>query len=353
METKKLFGERLKSARAAQGLSLRDLASLVGVSAQALSNYERGASLPGSTLLISMARALKVKVEFFFRPVTLPLTELEFRKKNALPAKEQRTIIGRIQDWLERYAQVDALFPHRAEDRFLDGPKHLIEATDDVERLAEELRDAWNLGRAPIECMTALLEEHGVRVFLLDETPESFDACAFRTHGRCGIVARADLPGDRLRFNLAHELGHLITNTPDEGDKRTREKPTMRFAAAFLVPRDVAFVELGRKRHQLNLDELYLLKQKYGLSMSAWIYRAKDLEIISPLLAQRLFMLFRKQHWFEREPGEPYPAEPKPQLMRQMVLRAYSEAIISETKAAELLGQSLHQFRQESLGFDV
>lgn len=352
MDKKQHFGERLKGARTAQGLSLRDLAGRVGVSAQTLSNYERGEIMPGSTVLITIARALQVKVEFFFRPVTIALADLEFRKKNALQAKEQRSIIGRIQDWLERYAQVENLFPHRSEDPFLAAPKRKASG-DEVEDVAMDLRNKWNLGLAPIENMTALLEEHGVRVFLLNETPDSFDACTFRTNGRCGIVAQAELPGDRLRFNLAHELGHLIIDTPEEGDKRTREKPTMRFAGALLVPREVAFRELGQKRHHLNIDELYLLKRKYGLSMSAWIYRAKDLEIITPLVAQRLFMLFRQRGWLAREPGEPYPAEPRPTLMRQMVLRAHAESIISESKAAELMGLNLNQFRQESLGQDA
>lgn len=346
------FGERLKGARNARGLSLRDLAGIVRVSAQALSTYERGEVMPGSTTLISLARALKVKVEFFFRPVTIALADLEFRKKNALQAKEQRSIIGRIQDWLERYAQVESLFPHRSEDPFLAGTRRKASG-DEVEAIALELRKEWKLGLAPIENLTALLEEHGIRVFLLEETPDSFDACTFRTDGRSGIVAQAGLPGDRLRFNLAHELGHLVIDTPEEGDKRTREKPTMRFAGAFLVPREVAFRELGQKRHQLNIDELYLLKRKYGLSMSAWIYRAKDLEIITPLVAQRLFMLFRKRRWLTQEPGDPYPPEPKPTLMRQLVLRAHAESIISESKAAELLGLNLNQFRQESLGQDA
>ncbi|HOY65239.1 MAG TPA: XRE family transcriptional regulator [Candidatus Ozemobacteraceae bacterium] len=354
MSAKQLVGERLKGARTAQGLSLRDLAGMVGVSAQALSNYERGDVMPGSAMLISLARALRVKIEFFFRPVTIALADLEFRKKNALQAKEQRSIIGRIHDWLERYEQIESLFPHRIEDTFLasDNQRN-VSSADEVEAIAMELRNAWNLGLAPIENMTALLEEHGVRVYLIGDTTDSFDACAFRANGRCGIVAQAELPGDRLRFNLAHELGYLIINTLEEGDKRTREKPTMRFAAAFLVPQDVAIRELGQKRHHLDIDELYLLKRKYGLSMSAWIYRAKDLDIITPSTAQHLFMAFRKRGWLTREPGEPYPTESEPSMMRQLVLRAHAESLISESKAAELLGLNLNQFRQESLGQHV
>jgi Zn-dependent peptidase ImmA (M78 family) len=97
------------------------------------------------------------------------------------------------------------------------------------------------------------------------------------------------------------------------------------------------------------LEELHLLKHKYGLSMSAWVYRAKDLGIISPALTQKFYTILRQRNWSVIEPGTPYPQELKPSRLKQLVLRAYAESIISETKAAELLGQSLITFHEERL----
>lgn len=349
MNSKQLFGERLKGARANLGLSLRDLASEIGVTAQTLSNYERGEIMPKSPVLIELARALKVKVEYFFRQTALPsLTALEFRKKNALNVKEQNSIMATIREWLERYQQAENLFPTTNKPTISQKDITEIREEADVENEALKLRKKWNLGLAPIESMVALLEENGVRVYLM-KAADSFDACTFWAGDRPGIVANEELPGDRLRFNLAHELGHLILKTPGEGNKRKREKPAMRFAGAFLVPEPVVKKELGETRSQLNLEELHLLKHKYGLSMSAWAYRAKDLGIISPALTQKFYMLFRQRGWSVTEPGIPYPQESKPSRLKQLVLRAYAESIISETKAAELLGQSLMTFRQECL----
>ncbi|WP_425358486.1 ImmA/IrrE family metallo-endopeptidase [Thermosediminibacter oceani] len=67
------------------------------------------------------------------------------------------------------------------------------------------------------------------------------------------------------------------------------EKAAHRFAGAFLVPKKMVIQELGKKRHSINLYELHLLKHKYELSMQGWIYRAKDLNIISDKLAAELF----------------------------------------------------------------
>lgn len=304
--------------------------------------------MPKSPVLIELARALKVKVEYFFRQTALPLTDLEFRKKNALNVREQNTILATIREWLERYYQAENLFPTTCSATISQTNMINITKESEVEAVALKFRKAWNLGLAPIESMVSLLEEHGIRVYLM-KAANSFDACTFWAGDKPGIVANENLPGDRLRFNLAHELGHLILKTPEEGNKRQREKPAMRFAGAFLVPESVVKKELGGSRSQLNLEELHLLKHKYGLSMAAWAYRAKDLGIISPALTRRFYMLFRQRGWSITEPGTPYPQEQGPTRLKQLVLRAYAESIISETKAAELLGQSLATFRQECL----
>jgi Zn-dependent peptidase ImmA (M78 family) len=121
------------------------------------------------------------------------------------------------------------------------------------------------------------------------------------------------------------------------------EKAAYRFAGAFLVPEDAARSELGQNRHTLDFFELHLLKHKYGLSMQGWVYRAKDLRIISEAAAKRLFMHFRKMGWHRREPGDQLDPE-KPERMKRLLMRALAEDMISRTRASELLGMPLHQF---------
>ncbi|KAF1081899.1 MAG: hypothetical protein GQF41_1539 [Candidatus Rifleibacterium amylolyticum] len=338
----KVFGDRLKALRISMGLSLRNLGEKLNITAQTLSNYERGLTMPASPIVIALANEFKVKVEYFFRPVTVSIEGLDFRKKNSFLVKEQNSLVAEMQDWLERYKQVESLFN---EHMSVVLPRIEPAATvDQIEQIAVNLRQEWNLGQAPIESMTSLLEENNIRVCLIDAA-DSFDACTFWSDGRPCIVARNNLPGDRLRFNLAHELGHLVIKCPEEGDKRTREKPAMRFASAFLAPSAVVKRELGLSRKKLGLNELHILKMKYGLSMSAWVFRAKDLGIISETAARGLFFVLKR--YGKQEPGEPYPPEVPPTRMKQLVFRAYAEAMISEAKAAELLALSIYEFRRE------
>lgn len=342
MSGNKNFGERLKSLRISLGMSLRKLSEKLNITAQTLSNYERGVTMPPSPVIIAMAKEMKVKAEFFFRPVTVSIEGIDFRKKNSFLVKEQNSLIAGIRDWLERYKQTEALFADKISFG-LPAPT-TVSNLDEIEKIAVDLRRKWQLGLAPIENMTSLLEENHIRVYFIKAT-DSFDACTFWSDGRPCIVVRNDMPGDRLRFNLAHELGHLLIKCPEEGDKRTREKPAMRFASAFLVPSEVVIRELGQSRKKLSLNELHILKMKFGLSMSAWVFRAKDLGIISDSAARSLFYVLKK--YGKQEPWTQCPKEAEPSRMEQMVFHALSEGMISEAKAAELLAIPISDLRQE------
>ena len=144
-----------------------------------------------------------------------------------------------------------------------------------------------------------------------------------------------NFPGDRQRYNLAHELGHLVLNIESEIED---EAAAHRFAGAFLVPEDMAFRELGKQRNVLDFRELYLLKHKYGMSMAAWINRATDLKIITPALAKRLWIQMRARGWRKAEPEKQVPAE-FPTQMKLLLFRAVSEHTISQSRFTELLGE--------------
>ena len=334
--------KRLKMARQMAGMSMRALAEQSGVSAMAISKYEKDQMMPGSEVLIRLAQALDVKVGFFLRPVTARLTAPAFRRKASLRVNAQKAILAKTQAWLERYLDVESFFA--------DVPAFTPPAIDcrvasleEVERVALELREAWALGIDPIDNLIEVLESHGIKVGVIEGT-DDFDALTLWANETIPVmVVKEGMPGDRQRLSLAHELGHLILEPAEELDE---EKASFRFAGAFLIPRPMALYELGEHRRELDLYELHLLKHKYGVSMQAWVYRARDLGIISQSTAKRLWIRFRSENWREVEPGDQIPQE-TPGRMKRLVLRALAEDVISESRAAELLGKPLVQFWQE------
>ncbi len=342
------LGERIKTARVARGLSLRALSEKVGVSAMAISKYERDLDMPSSAVLLRLAQVLGVKVEFFFRQQNVQLSEPAYRKRITLPRKQERMVLAEIQEWLERYLEIESFFDLEGIPRFSlpDEKERQIASMRDVEDAAMALRAAWGLGLDPIESMVELLEDHGVKVGLVNGH-DKFDACTIWANQAMPVIAvKRDVPGDRQRFNLAHELGHLVLEPTSEMDE---EEAAYRFAGAFLVPEPKVRFELGQHRDVLNLYELHLLKHKYGLSMQGWIYRARDLGVLSKGVAGRLFKLFQQKGWRRMEPGDQLPPE-EPQRMRRLILRALAEGLISQSRGAELLGKSLPQFYREEAG---
>ncbi|MEJ5349868.1 MAG: XRE family transcriptional regulator [Desulfosoma sp.] len=340
------LGERLKSSRQGAGLSLRALAERVGVSAQAISKYERNEDMPGSGVLLRLSDALGVSIEYLLRPQTVTLTEPVYRRhRSSMTRRAEIHVQAQVQDWLERYTTIECLL---GEERSFVMPtfSRQVAHLDQVEDVAIALREAWQLGLDAIPNLTETLEAVGIKVGFVPGN-DHFDALSLVANGVTPvIVVKQDAPGDRQRFSMAHELAHLVLDLPETWSEARVEQAANRFAAAFLVAKPTVFNELGWRRHSLDLVELHLLKQKYGLSMQGWVHRAQDLAIISPQTAQKLYRTFRSQGWHITEPGAPYPCESSTRLER-LVLRALRDDVIGPERAAELLGKPLTQFMIE------
>jgi len=332
-----VIGERLKMARKMAGMSQQQLGEKAGVSRMSISKYERDINVPKSQVLIKLAKALDVKIEYLLRPVEVSLSEPMFRKRTALPKKQEYRILEKTRDWVERYLEVEALFNDIS--RYAKPQiENVVREMDDVEDVALQLRKEWDLGLDPIDNLLEVLEDKGVKVWTINQAEDHFDALEMWANDEIPvIVVRGGIPGDRQRFDLAHELGHMLLDINEDVDE---EKAAHRFAGAFLVPKAKAYEELGRNRQHLGVKELLILKQKYGLSMQAWIYRAKDLGIISQSNMRQMFIEIRKRNWHVTEPGEQVDPE-KSHRMEQLVLRALAEDVISRPRAEELLGESI------------
>ena len=334
------IGTRIKQARRRTKATQRDLADAVGVSATTISKYERGLSKPGSGVLLDIADALDVDVSFFLRSPRVTSIEPAYRKLSRLRKKDERQIIERIRDWLERYLEAEAIVrPEAMRFAMPDGFPWPVASLDDAEAGADALRDAWQLGTDPIEDLTAILEDRGIRIGVL-AADDGFDACTFRTEINGAvpvIVTREGLPGDRQRFNLAHELGHLVLDVSDANGV-DEEKACHRFAGAFLAPGAAVRDATGAsERQDITLDELHVLKHRFGISMQALFFRLADLQITTSASAKAAHRTFRKRGWHKEEPGDPVAPE-QPERFHLLLLRALGEDLITERRARELYG---------------
>jgi Zn-dependent peptidase ImmA (M78 family)/transcriptional regulator with XRE-family HTH domain len=337
-----MIGERIQQARKASGLSLRALAEKAGVTAMAISKYENNQSTPSSDVLLALAKALGVRVEYFFRQAAVKLEHVEYRHFPGMPEKEKGKIEAYVQDQAERWVELEAFVPTPWSVPF-NVPENLppqINNYDEIEEVAVSVREAWNLGLNPVPDLTDTFESYGIIVFAAGlDAEQQCDGLAAKANGKPVIVVNKDRPGDRQRFTLAHELGHLVLKGRLVKGLHV-EMACNRFAGAFLVPKEMVFKALGQRRTWLEPQELALLKAEYGLSMGGWTYRARDLGILPQIHMRSLWNHFHEHGWDKKEPDPQYPQE-KTRLFKQLIYRALAEDLIGESKAAEMLGMSL------------
>ncbi|MHB1341882.1 MAG: helix-turn-helix domain-containing protein [Coriobacteriia bacterium] len=278
-----MFDQRLRELRLARGLTLDDLAERMQglVTKQALSKYERGKSFPRPRVLLALARALNVKgMELIAEPV-YQISCLRYRTRAPLPPRTEERVQATLKVSLERRLKLEDRISPRRELRLAVDQR--VASFDDVEAQAARVRRDWDLGLEAICSLSEVMESNGVHIF---EFPGEVDFDALAAIARdedgalraIGIAENPDADGDRQRFNLAHELGHVVLDPEDGLDPETAAN---RFAGAMLAPAQLVWEEVGEHRSDVSWDELLLLKKRWGMSAQAILHRLRDLDVIS------------------------------------------------------------------------
>ena len=346
----KNFPERLKSARLMQGLSLQALADRMSnlVSKQALSKYEQGAMRPDGEVMTALCQALDIRSDYLARSVMPALQEIKFRKLSRLSAKEQEMAIERTRDFLQRYMELESIL---GEAGIFENPLESmdIQSESDLEAAAERVRERWQLGKDPIYNVVEFLENRGIKVLEINAHEDFNGMSAFVEKNVPVIVLNSFLNNviDRKRFTALHELGHLLMQRQLEClPEKEQERWCNRFAGAMLLPQDVCRKVLGNKRHHILLNELILLKEQFGISPQAAMFRAIHAGIVSAFYGKSFWQDLSRKGLKKKEIGE-FKSSEKATRFHQLLLRAVSEEIITYSKAAALNNQKLAEFRQE------
>lgn len=349
----KYFPERLKNARKMNGLSLQDLSNRLDnqISKQDLNRLEIGIQLPDSKTISSLANALNVTMDYFFKEQPITLEKIEFRKKTSLTVKEKEKIKGRTIDYLERYFELESLLGNikKAPFEYQSFKIKLSDSKNDIERAALEMRSSiLKIGSDPIYNIFELLEENGIKVFPI-ESEQSFSGMSTCINNNTMVVVfnnSNSLPVVRKRFTLLHELAHLYLDLSDFDDKQS-EKLCDAFAGALLLPAEKLIEYFGGKRTTVFISELKNIKEYYGISLTAIMYRAMALDLISEHYL-RYFMI-RYNQIYKKEEGDGYDGKEESKRFIQLLMRAVAQDIITTTKAASLNNQKLGDFREQFL----
>ena len=339
-----MIHDRIRRARHLQGISLEDLAQRLGnISKQGLNKFEKGESIPNSTRILQLAKALGVKPEYFFRQDAIQMAPLEFRKLSKMPQKRQASVREQMNDHLERYEALERCFDAEGRVQVLPAQSLSVGSIEEAEAAAQALRERLQIGHDAIAHLTELLEENGIKVALLDG-PDDFDGACAATHDNQHVLIglNRNRPGERVRFTAAHELGHWVMALPDAMSDKDKESACHRFAGAFLYPKDRVLQDFGHhRRSRVFAAELLNAKLRYGVSMQVVLRRLKDLGLITEASYSSTMISFSQHGWRKQEPEQ--LACEKPRRFESLVYRGLAEDLFTPSRAAEFLQCTLSE----------
>src|SRR5690606_15052468 len=151
-----MLADRLKLARKKTGMSLRDLAEAMDnlVTAQAIGKYERGESVPSSGVLLALAKTLSVSLTYLLDTQEVALAGVEFRTKANTTARDRANVETEVLEWIERYLQIEVILGlDSAQWQCPLAKPRKLNSVVDAEKLADEVREEWQLGLDPIPNM--------------------------------------------------------------------------------------------------------------------------------------------------------------------------------------------------------
>jgi Zn-dependent peptidase ImmA (M78 family)/DNA-binding XRE family transcriptional regulator len=311
--------DMLRLARDSRGMSQVELASRAGLTQGFISKVEAGEKDISPEKLAAISTALGYPESFFCQPGEyqgVGLSLVFFRKRASTSVSQVRAIQAEVA--LRRLhlrvllRSIDMKGTGRS-FQFMD----IDDYDGDAERVAQLVRASWTLPLGPIANLVAAIESAGGIVFKFSFGTKDIDAVSQWPDDLPPLFfINADAPADRVRFSLAHELGHVVMHrAATEG----MESEADRFAAEFLMPAK----EIAPQLNHMSLDRAATLKPYWRVSMAALIRRARDLGRID---GARCSSLYRRLSQLGMRTREPSPIAPEGPRLLDQVLQGYMEA---------------------------
>lgn len=339
-------GERLKKARIYRGLTVAELAERVGCQRQTLSMYEISKSQPtDETVVARLAKELDFPVKYFYEHLNAPSSGTVYFRSLLTTNKKYRNeqivkmeYLSQVYSLLQDYVVFPAYIP--------------IDLPDDAnpEQAAYALRDAWGLGRGPIDNLISVAEQHGILVTSFSTSTNDVDAFSqFIDVGDTPtyIIAYSNnkTSAARIHFDIAHELGHICLHEWSEDiediskeEFKSKERAANDFAATFLLPEEG--FRKDAERGPQTIAYYKQLKKKWKVSIAAMIRRSEKLGIISTDEYQRLIRVMQKRGLRKEEPLDDILITATPALLKTSVIMLLQESVFNPADFMDELSKS-------------
>ena len=313
---------RLTQARLWNDFSLDYLAGLIHVTRSSINLYEKGKRKPDNIVQLKLANALDFPIEFFYTPSKdTSFSTISYRKKsNTRKIGKQRAEL--LKHFSFEFVEILSSYVSFKESCILSPDiDYSVLHDDDIENIAQDFRKKFQVGNAPIQNLMTFLENRGVFIFLYNNEITSVDGFSCINAEHPYIYINENASWDRMRFTLAHELGHIILhsgvdrNMLSTAENNRLEEQADLFAAAFLIPQQSFIADF------ISPSRPFLLKMKetWGVSMAAIIMRAKQLELITQTQAEYYFTEASRRNERKIESGNNLRPKEQPFIIKTVI----------------------------------
>lgn len=276
-------GLELKLLRLFYEYSLEDVAEKLGKSRQYIHKLETGLSYPTEDLLNNLCTLFKVQSSFFYQVHSLlQEDQVHFRSLKSSRQFAKQVVIARAEQLnrLIRIIEHNVNLPEYAiESEELD---HTILTADRIEQISDNFRKNFGLDYTPISNLTEFCEDLGIIVTDFDTISSEVDALSLICHRPIIVRNKSKNSVCRQRFDIAHELGHMVLHNGVITGDRLTESQAHRFASALLLPQSILRTNFPIlfKNGRFNWVKMSEFKKIWGISKAAILYRAKQLNLI-------------------------------------------------------------------------
>lgn len=345
-EREKIDPDRLKIARGLRGMTQGTLSIESGIPQGTISKLENGLinTIEMEHEAEHLERVLEVAPGFLRRSSARSSLPEIFYRTHKMLRRDQNRLEAEV---VLARAGINSLIEGVDFETAFDLPNFPIDEHGDASEVARRVRKSLMIPEGPVLDLTGVIEATGTLIVPIFGAPDKFDAMASPRTQDCDnniIFVDMTCPGDRFRFNVAHELGHLVLHR----QAHSRVEPQANeFAAELLMPAE----EIRPYLKNLTLERAVELKRYWRVSIAAIVYRANFLGAISEGRFKSLQVQISRKGWRQNEPCK-IPLE-KPYLLEELVKTHLDFFNYSQEEIGKLFGVSWAEFRRRHFGESV
>lgn len=360
--------ERLKLAMQARGITKRALAAELDCSERLIGYHLEGQKNPEA--YISVYSSIFSYPESFFYGDEVELIDeknVNFRALSRMTKRERdrrivsgSLLINSFDTWLHAHYNLpepslppidECVFQPAFQNTIVSENERLKQSRAYARTVADLVRGAWMLSDKPIPNLLQLMEYHGIRIYSLPQSMECSEAYSFWYNEKPYVFVDRNKSAERLRFDLGHELGHLIMHQDCDATDRTNrsqiEDQANTFAACLLMPEPAFCYSFNEKT---TYSDVLTGKKLWNVSFLACVHRMHELNMISDWMYSK-YNIMASENGRKNEPDAAFNKE-RSQIFPKIMELLHDEGKTITDVAIEN-DMDTFELREYLFGFDT